>query len=415
MLGTTEKEKKISLFFIIVSVGMLIGFIWMTINRCLGLDYPYTTIFFHNGDRYMDFFNVNHFVGGRDPYSTMTSYPPFALLLAYPFSFISRGYIHSVYVRSSMLGKMSFLVFLIFFLIYFAILINKTFSDSSKREKIFYFIGFLFSYPILYALDRGNYLLFTFMFLGVFFYYYDKNKFIANLSLAAAIATKIYPAAFLLLYFSDKRFKDIFKTLFNTLLLTYVSLLFFRGSMLNNLENFFYHLFVFGSSSNSEIVGISFQNSLMALIKIIYKLNQQPLPNGLFLNYFLFILFSGLFLAYIIYREKQFWLKILLITSYQIIIPPMSFDYNLVFLIFPVIALFHDQSISFKASINYLVLISLLFIPKVYWVLIPPPNGEFEKEFYLSIQPILNPIILVSILLLGFYSSIRNRKMNADL
>lgn len=106
----------------------------------------------------------------------------------------------------------------IFYMLYNGVLIwIFTISVSSKLklkpfDRNLFFLVFLFSFPTVFALERGNIINLAFV-LTVFFYCFNDNenrylKEISFLALALAAGIKIYPAVFGLLLLKQKRIRE---------------------------------------------------------------------------------------------------------------------------------------------------------------------------------------------------------------
>ena len=70
-------------------------------------------------------------------------------------------------------------------------------------------IIFMFSYPFLFLVDRANLEIFVLIFLAIFIYFYDRARWISVFGLACAIAMKLFPALFLLMFLRDRRYKEL--------------------------------------------------------------------------------------------------------------------------------------------------------------------------------------------------------------
>ena len=127
--------------------------------------------------RYLDFYEINNAITGLNPYiSGATNYPPLALILALPFAYAFD------YTKFDSLGailgetdpalKQTVLVFVIvFYVLFLAAVVIGIAIKSRKKDHHDFMSGLLLfsllavSTPLLYAIDRGNYLLFTTIFL----------------------------------------------------------------------------------------------------------------------------------------------------------------------------------------------------------------------------------------------------------
>ena len=163
---------KVRLVVTIIGIGMFLSLLYYFIlNNYWGVEYPHNTFLFLSEDNFMDFYNVNYFVDDFSPYSSNKniSYPPFALLIAYPFSlFFQYTKYGSPVARENFFAVSSYLILFFFFSWFLLKEIYQTIkSDDKWKDSIYTFILF-FTYPVFFLFDRGNYLMLTFVFLYLF-------------------------------------------------------------------------------------------------------------------------------------------------------------------------------------------------------------------------------------------------------
>ncbi|HHU83972.1 MAG TPA: DUF2029 domain-containing protein [Clostridiales bacterium] len=151
-------------------------------------------------------------------------YPPVALLFFRFMSKIITPDLLSLWYRY--IGRMLcdqrtmivFLIFCIICLLWMYNMLNKKFVSESNR-KLAPILCFccIFSYPVVYCIERGNVVILS-MLLTMFFVFArnDESKYVRELSyisLAFAAGTKLYPAIFGLLLLKDKNFKGAIRTI----------------------------------------------------------------------------------------------------------------------------------------------------------------------------------------------------------
>lgn len=385
---------------------VLIGMYLFLFMFFLSVDYKSYAfpMLFVPSDRFMDFFNVNFFMKNLNPYlGSDTSYPPFALLFAYPFSKLANYNLsYASNTARTFAGNMSFYIFIMMF-------ISVMFSFLYKNIKLYKkSLILFFSLPVLFLIDRGNYLIFSFMFLYMFITFYHNPKF-KNLSLiflALAISLKIYPIVFLLLLLSDRRYKDILKVLFFTTILSVIPLLFFKGGFVENLIACFNNIVTFSGGYVNPLLELIYTISFQALFKIPTML----FSNGLLIYDFSFysnliLLFGWLLIAFFVFFEKSFFKKVLIITIASIFLIPISYIYNLIYLFIPIM-LFLKTKEEIKNEKFYLIFLGLLLIPKSYYVLLK------DETYFITIQELINPLILFSFLVLYCFDFMKERSRN---
>ncbi|MBI3519377.1 MAG: DUF2029 domain-containing protein [Bacteroidetes bacterium] len=209
-----------------------------------------------------------------------------------------------------------------------------------------------------------------------FFYFYKKEKhIIAILFLALAAATKIYPILFVLIYVSDKRYKEAAMVIIGTFLFILFPLIFQQGGFEKNL---FFILNGFELDTNVSSFQGAFEDkgnymlqgsSLFSVYKILnIKMNLHS--QNMLTKYFIFVgLLALISVFYTVFIEKILWKKVTILTCLIIVLPHISFDYKLIHVLYCVYLFINETKSEFDQKLNYKV-ISILFgvilIPKSY-------------------------------------------------
>jgi len=117
-----------------------------------------------------------------------------------------------------------------------AIVVYVIFRENLNRKKLLSVLfGFfcVFNASTLYMIERGNMLILCFISIAVFaFTYNSENKILREIgvvSLAVAAALKLYPALFMWLFISDKRYKELARCLAYFAALMIIPSFFFGG------------------------------------------------------------------------------------------------------------------------------------------------------------------------------------------
>jgi Protein of unknown function (DUF2029). len=256
----------------------------------------------------------------------------------------------------------------------------------------------LFSYPIIFAVDRGNNILIAIIALYFFVYFYELDNKLYILFLSIAISIKIFPLLFILMIFFDKKYKDIVKIIFCTGILSTFPLLLFDQTIMFNITSFIHNLLSFNNGYSVELVNITNNISIHGLVKTIcmgindWKMPFQSNIISLILN------ITILFMLYLILKnEKSYWKKILTITLSIILIPSISIEYNLVYLVVPMLC-FLNKGIEEQSDFIYAVLLGLLFIPKNYIVL-----NYFLVNYVISTQTIIDTMLMLGLVIYTAY------------
>jgi hypothetical protein len=364
---STAREKKIYWLILIIVFAFLLALsIFYYRGVYLAAPYPNNTFLFLPRMRFSDFIKVVRESIGLNPYQGFSSGQyPFLLIIGFIFSLAPPVYSILVYclLLSITLSCLS---------LYFLHMKSRLLSLLAT-----FTITFL-TYPFLFTIDRGNFESLVFLFLLIFIFFYSKKRYLpAAIFLACAIALKVYPAIFLLLFLKEKKIKEIFITLGTTLGLSFLSLLCFKGGLLANIQ----YLASFSNVTNNPDF-LSFLSigrdsmvqrgvSLLTLIKIIVQQNQLIVPEIILKNFQLIYIFlvCVIFIPvvlFIIYIEKEFWKSVALLTFTMLLLPNISADYKLLHVLLPLF-LFINSKEAGKLDSFYLFMFGLLMVPKGYF------------------------------------------------
>lgn len=392
---------KVKLTITVIGSGMFLFLLYsFVVNNYLGMGYPYNTFLCSKTDSFMDFYNVNYFISDFRPYSSdkEVSYPPFALILAYPFSLFFHYSKHgSVVARESLLAVSSYLILLISFSWYLLQLIYRTVKGSGRLNGFIYTAILFFTYPVFFLFDRGNYIMITFVFLSLFAYYYTVSPNKSLYFLSAAIAMKIYPILFIFLFLAEKRYKDIWKIAIITGCFSIIPMLLFRGEFLSNITGFVNNLLFFSNGHVNEIQNMSWNSSLSGIIKIpIMLFNQGTVPFDIKIPYVLLVVILIAIVCFLLKKEVRIDRKITYLVSLQILIMSVSSDYNLIYLYIPLLLLLKNSKALNREDYFSIIIIALLFVPKSYGILF------HDSIWAVSIQSFINPVLLLSLVVYPF-------------
>lgn len=362
-------------------------------------------------DRFMDFFNVNWFTGTLDPYPPkaradgkldgQSPYPPFAILTAHCFAKLGNYDVaEPEKVRDSLLGTLNYGALAgPFLLLFFAAVYRAVRGGGIARDLRSTLILGL-SYPLIFAFDRGNYVMIAWLGVFGFIHYYERKRVLASTLLAVAISTKIYPAMFLLLLLCDRRWRDCALVLAATVALNLGSLAFFERPILENVRMFVENVFLasrpdgyystgqFGRDF-APIVDAAWSISLCNLVRVPYVFFSTPVPHCMSYYYPAFAIVVIAAAVFILRREAEFWKRVLVVTILAICLPGLSFDYNLLYLMIPTLLYLQKRSEVHAADYFYIVCLGLLLVPKYYVVL------GWAGAHILTIQALLNPLLLL--------------------
>ncbi|MGN1235423.1 MAG: glycosyltransferase family 87 protein [Christensenellaceae bacterium] len=358
--GLTKKQQWRKLFPILTLIAAGCFLAGCTIS-CIVTGYPWvigSSLFFGDWtDFFMDFFNVNSFVADMNPYFVEgdpgggSSYPPLVLLLAKFFQLVGGTAETPRHLRTTARGIFSCVLY---YGIFFAAAgwLLKVFFDRhavGRREGVLLALSLLFSAPMVYLIDRGNYLLYTLLFIAAFFLWKDDEtkwkRELAALSLAVAVGFKLYPAVFALLYLKERRIGLFFRTACYGVLLTVLPFLAFRGGF-QNVAWFFENLSKFSGGAyffelDGELYTNSFSGSVsMAMaVKVLWLLfsgkSYCDLPE--WTNVLSVVLTAAICLIALVgmFVSDKRWMSAFFASAILILLPDPNYPYAMAVLIIP--------------------------------------------------------------------------------
>ena len=247
-------------------------------------------------------------------------------------------------------------------------------------------------YPVKFSLDRANIELISFIFISVFFYFLGRKKeLLSIISLSIAATIKPFPIFLIPLIWSRFGFRSLIRTSAILLLFLFVTLIFIPGNCISAFNGVIHSLVKFNNIYGMDTRNsIDFNHSLYILI--IYFM-----PN--IANCTAYSLLAGVIVASLYFvRVRRFSLinqSIYLLVA-MILLPPVSFDYyllymHLVLLALLLIAFIRSTERSTLPTSYYLLLVILITMITI-------------KPGYLAggvlFGPIVNSFLLLSTLLI---------------
>ena len=240
----------------------IISFLLFTAMLCFLTDGKVLIYFLHQDitDSFMDLFNSTFTMSCSQ---RMGNYPPLACLsylwlnTLIPSGFWVNGIPvreNSLLLRNSIYGQAILFTHIVAFILPFYPVVRMKMPKSSSTCRILPTV-ILATVPFLFALERGNIIIFAFLFSLFFFCGKDaKNRNIREvsfISLAVAVNLKLYPAVFGLFLLYEKRWKDATRCILYGTLIFLVSLV-----MLPEKNSVFYltnGVFQFAKLPHTEI------------------------------------------------------------------------------------------------------------------------------------------------------------------
>ena len=359
----------------------ILGFLLWVINLQpdRGLGWPRNTPFFLSEYRFSDFTQL--FISSQysDPYSVAgVTYPPFGLLLMDLLGFLSARQGQIIFLCAAMAVT--------FTCIWKALSVR---TDLINREKVTMSVTFTLSFPILFALDRGNLdlIVIALILLSVWINLTHGNSYISGITFGIASAIKVYPL-FLLPALLYKKWDAKFLA---STAVTFFSATVFGSIRFGLSPSEGISSILFGSSGQ-ELSGDSatrWNTSLASLSSLVARLTFPDYEDGawrLFTSSIAIatLLLIGLFGAwYLANRNCNRTFMAIYWLCFVLLVLPSSPAYRasilLITLMFVAISGMHDASR--PAHIGLLIGISLS--PIVYWYF-----GDGATNTYSIISPL---------------------------
>ena len=424
----TKKNREIFIYCMTVLGGLFLFWIYRYAGtRMWGLDYPYNSFTFLPKDQYMDFFHINSMSAGGSPYQEGSSYPPLALVFALLFSKLIPGskeldpfVIRNTNPDSVLILQIMYMVCLVFSLILFAICFLKKHpvKEIIPKEKFIWNIvksivfpllslgaSMFLAAPMIYSLDRGNYLILCFLFLFLFVFLYENHPNLSALALAVASSLKMYPVVLFLVFFFDRKYRPFWTGILFGGGMTAFSFLFFNGSYLDKLKHFIWNILNFtGGRPMTHVYYFRDAIGIRSLLAAPFLLIKGYIPDWLNISVLGIIAGICLFIAVIFMCiwERRYERQILYLTLFVILFPTPSYYYNITYLIPSVFLLLLKKE---KLEWYIPVLTGLLMIPKNYFYIAP---FFFDVNVLVSVGNYIDPLLMGLLLLIEFIRILRS-------
>ena len=341
----------------------------------------FSDIFFlRNDDLFMDYFNsVRDAAQGPAVYTERNViYPPLANLIFLAISrFAPQGYNSTPFFdRKTWVNYPSAIMLFVLISILCAIAVYTIFRESINRKKLtsILFGAFaVFNASTLYMIERGNILILCLISIAIFAFTYESESKVAReigiIALAVASALKLYPALFMWLFISDKRYKELARCLAYFSVLMIIPSFFFGGPscIITLLKN----TFGFSAKKSSGTSAISI---IARYLRKVVPIPTKAISIAAYLWCFVNLLS---FMASPFLKEERYktYVKgvILILTA-----PPLTSQYVWSFFLVAVVLLCNAKPRAEKTDMKFLIPI---FIPLMYTV--------FRFNYYLTFNTVL--------------------------
>ena len=389
------------LFYIISFASLVVCIIMGVLSNGVTV----SNLLFNKDDVFMDFFNSVVDCSGDAYGESGVIYPPLVVLF-YKFcsTFFNIDSMKASEVRETSLGMIIFVCFTIVSYILFAKLIYKYKNGSFANKSLFAFFT-LFSFPMIYLIERGNIIVLVLPLLLYFVNEYDSDvkykRHLSYICLAISVAIKIYPVFFgLLLLKKKKNFKNILLCIFYGAVFFFVPFIFVGGfSQLGVLiHNILYTSSMFGSKGFGFKVSISNTFSLFG-----HVFNHVRLFETAGTMFLIITVLAGLFLI-LFNKWNEDWKIYAVISLIIILVPGFSYIYSVAYMIIPLLFFLNKKEIKW---IDYIY--SLLFIAQFIFLvaktdeLFPSFNSA---ELNCNIATVVESIALLAMLVLLYFDGV---------
>jgi hypothetical protein len=262
--GIFSRRDPAELFVIIMALSITV---WTVFYLCIGNGRFSDMFFLRTGDLFMDYFNsIRDAAQGPGVYTERNViYPPLANLIFLALAqFAPHGYNDTPFFdRKNWLNYSSAIILFVLIAIACALIVYTVFRENINRKKLLAIVfGFfcVFNASTLYMIERGNVLILCLISIAVFAFTYNSESKTAReigiIALAVAAALKLYPALFMWLFISDKKYKELARCLAYFSVLMILPSFFFGGPkcIITLLKNTFGFSAKKGSSSSAITV-----------------------------------------------------------------------------------------------------------------------------------------------------------------
>jgi hypothetical protein len=403
------KYSKISAITIMIFLGFCASVVFHYYQgSVLKKPYPNNTFLFYPADRFADFYTLPSINFDLNPYfrDTPSAQYPLVNIFGYLFSLLP--------------NHLSFLLYAILVSASVIFITIKILWEEKNQDLHFptALVLVFLTYPFLFTMDRGNIESLLFVFLFLFMFYFRRNRYTTSaIFLSVAIAMKLYPALFLLLYFPQKKYREVILSVSLTALLTLGSLAMFKNGFLENA------LFLLRASnfSSNEVLSLFLGSnnfvqrgvSLFTFFKIIFI--ETDLIASINMRQFLsiyYIAMACLFVplaGYVVFIEKKLWKQVTLLTFAMLLFPHISADYKLLHVYLPMF-LFLIAEKDPRSDIFYLISFGLLMIPKnyIYFPKVMSDSGTSDIGIAVMINILVMVFMSLWIILTGSRNFIKN-------
>jgi len=392
LLMPLDNQEKIIFTATIVGIGGMSWIVFYYITHVFFLPQEMPMTFHYPVNMFCDFFR-NFDLQARMGLSSTSNYFPFSAIFFGLFGWIGEGSSYRAVAFSLATGSV--------IMIWLTWLYFRTVLKSGAL--LCAFVVSMMSYPFLFTMHTGNLEIWVFIFICMFFLSYNAgHRALSTGFLAAAIAMKLYPAIFIVMFVIDKRYRLVLYTSAWVVALTLLPFLIWPTDLDIYLSAFLEGMRFYKYLMIESYSGVYFGHSLINSLRALWPGLQSDL---LFPAYYLF---AGIVLIlmtiYATLIEKVLWKKVAVLVIALCLLPPTSTEYKLLYFFIPFF-FFVNHDVKSKSDALHTFLFGLLFINKGYIY--------FHGDQYVTLNGIANTVIMIAMFIvilvehfLGLWSKI---------
>jgi hypothetical protein len=380
---------KIQLLLLVYAFGWLVAAVYYYCNGVyFQRGYPYNTFLCLPNARFLDYDDMVIMCQNLDPYHDLTrsGYPPFANFVYYLFSTFSMRFGFFVFV----LAPIVFLRWAVR---------NLAGNISTLGQLLLLIFPVLFSYPFLFAFDRGNLELYIMIGLGVFLIFYNADEFLFRdlsiLGLSVAICLKVYPILFVLILFKDRRYMDLFKVTVLCVAITIASGAMFAGGSFAAIHDFIHMVGTTDKLVKEQIEYAHANSGMFYAFVIFFRFLGMAHALAIFERFYWAIALGVLAVYGVVIATSRmsFWACATSLVCLMCLTPSLSNDYRTLQLIVPMLMFILTMTPKGRAYTAITVFFGILLVPRNYIILFPNVgSGD------VGIAGIITPLLLFMIL-----------------
>lgn len=395
----------VTYFFAIIVSCLALASIYHALLSHAGYGFPWDTFLFTPEDRYNDWHNSVAAASTLDPYFA----PRKALSVYFPFAyvvfFLGSGYLWAASAALYLAVSIGLLAGAVGYAWRRSRRAEGDHGEADIKELALLFLAVLLSYPVLFALDRGN-LEIWIASMCVFYVAAlgTRHEWLGFAALSLAIALKGYPAAFLVLALARRSYLPTVLCGLAAVALSLVALAIMKGGVVHNVQGWilnleaFQQLYVLGP--NSLFASSDPYNGIRSLVWIVPDVWRYLVPadgavpsieawSAAILRPYIALSFSfavcGVLFALAVPARN--WQRVMAICLVVLLFPNVANDYKLCMLLPGVLALVLEEDRSGRGWIA-LALACLLMVPKSYY---------FFAGGHIGVTNLINPVLLLAL------------------